>query len=247
MKQLATGNRFADLQAGAGEFAIAEHLRGQVRSMGAARDNAENANSFVEIAEGGLNEQSNILIRLRELAIQGASETYGDREREMLDLEFQQLVSELDRIAKSTSFGENRLLDGSNNSYTFQVGAYNTENDKIAYNATTDTTASELDLAGLDVRSADDAGDSLQTIDEAMHSIAVARANFGSVQSRLNSTIDNASVQIENLEAARSRMADTDVAQAVSEVVRGQAMQSYQMQVLNYANQQPGTVLRLIV
>lgn len=246
LKQLSTGNRFADLREGAGDFAIAEHLRGQVKAMESAKNNAENANSFVQVAEGGLNEQSNILIRLRELAIQASSDTFGDDERKLINVEFQQLRQEFDRIAQTTSFGKTKVLNGDDNEYVFQVGAYNTENDRIHYRSNTNTTSSEMDLNGLAISDRDDANDSLETLDGAIEKIGAARANFAAMQSRLDSVTNNAAVQIENLSAAHSRMADTDIAKAVSEVVKGQALQSYQMQVLNYANQQPGAALRLI-
>lgn len=246
LKQLATGNRFADMREGAGDFAIAEHLRGQVKAMEAAKNNAENANSFVQVAEGGLNEQGNILIRLRELAIQASSDSFGENERELVNIEFQQLKDEFDRIAKTTSFGRTQLLNGDENEYVFQVGAYDTENDRIYYRSNTNTTSSEMDLDGLNIADRDDATDSLETLDESVEAVGAARANFAAMQSRLDSVSNNAAVQIENLSAAHSRLADTDVAKAVSEVVRGQVLQSYQMQVLNNANAQPGSVLKLM-
>jgi flagellin len=246
MSQLASGSRFSDLTEGAADFAIAEHLRGQIRGMEAARMNAQNATSFVQIAEGGLNEQNNILIRQRELAVQSASDTFSDTERSMIDDEFQQLSQEFDRIAKTTQFGSHKLLSGEQKEYEFQVGAYGGSENIIKYNADTNTTASSLGVDGLDVADKSGARNSLESIDTALQDIAKARANFGAMQSRLESVDNNAGIQIENLQAAHSRIADTDVAKAVSEMYRNQALQHYQLQVLGIANQFPENVIRLV-
>jgi flagellin len=246
MKQLASGSRFSDLTQGGGDYAIAEHLRGQISGMKAARFNAQNANSFIQVAEGGLNEQNNILIRQRELAIQAASDTFSDNEREMLDEEYQQLNQELDRIAKTTTFGSHRLLTGEEKQYEFQVGAYGGTENIITYNADTNTTTSALDVAGNGVADKSDARSSVESIDEALQTIAKARATFGAMQSRLDSVDNNAGVQIENLEAAHSRIADTDVAETVSTMYRQQALQQYQLQVLGKANQYPASVVSVI-
>lgn len=246
MKQLASGDRFSDMTEGAGDFAIAEHLRGQARGMRAAQMNAENATSFVQIAEGGLNEQSNILIRMRELAVQSASDTFSDTERGMMDMEFTQLGQELDRIAQSTQFGSHRVLAGDSKSYEFQVGSNKGEENIIRYESDTDTTASALSISGLSVSDKSDARDAMETIDEALTSVSKARANFGAVQSRLSSVVSFTGTQVENLEAAHSRIADTDFAEAVSEMTKHKALEQYQIAVLAQANQFPENVLRLL-
>lgn len=246
MKQLSSGSRFADMTVGSADFAIAEHLRGQVSGMKAARFNAQNATSFIQVAEGGLNEQNNILVRQRELAIQAASDTFSDTEREMLDQEYQQLSQEFDRIAVTTRFGSHKLLAGEEKEYEFQVGAYGGSENIIKYNSDTNTTSSALAMSGTGVADKSEARDSLENIDEALEKIAGARANFGAMQSRLESVDNNAGVQIENLEAAHSRIADTDVAQAVSDMYKNQALQQYQLQVLGKANQFPASIVNLI-
>jgi flagellin len=246
MKQLASGSRFGDMTTGAADFSIAEHLRGQISGMKAARFNAQNANSFVQVAEGGLNEQNNILIRQRELAIQAASDTFSDTEREMLDLEYQQLNQESDRIAKTTTFGSHKLLAGEEKKYEFQVGAYGGAENIITYNSDTNTTTSALDMSGSGVSSKSDALSSIESIDQALQTIAKSRATFGAMQSRLQSVDNNAGVQIENLEAAHSRLADTDIAEAVSTMYKQQALQQYQLQVLGQANQFPSNIIKVI-
>lgn len=246
LKQLASGNRFADLSENAGDFAIAESLRAQVASMKAARNNADNATSFAAIAEGGLNEQNNILIRLRELAIQSASDTFGDSEREMLDMEFQQLTDEVERIAQSTTFISTKLLAGDEKEYEFHVGVHGTENDVVKYKSETNTTASALGITGTGVADKSDARASLESIDEALEKMASARAGFGAIQSRLSSVVNNAGTQIENLEAARSRIADVDIAEAFTEMTKNNMLSQYQAAVLSQANQQPGNILKLL-
>jgi flagellin len=245
MQQLGSGSRFA---AGddAADFAISEHLRGQIRSMKAAQMNADNAISFVQVAEGGLNEQNNILIRMRELAIQAASDTIGDTEREFVNKEFTQISSELDRIAKTTRFGTHHLLSGEGKEFEFQVGADKGPDNVVKYNSETNTTASALEIDGLSVAEQGDAEDSLETIDAALTKVAGARASFGAIQSRLQSVSDNSLTQIENLTAAHSRMADTDVAEAVAKMTHGRIKTEFQAAVLAQANQLPSLAMKLI-
>lgn len=245
-KQLATGNRFADLTEGAGDFAIAENLKAQIKGQRAAQFNAENAISFVQIAEGGLNEQNNILIRLRELAVQSASDTFSSQERELLNYEYTQLVEELDRVAQTTRFGSTKLLAGDNKTFEFQIGSYGTANDIVKFTSDTNTTASELDVKGTTVSDRSDARDQLETLDKALFKMSQARAKFGAVQSRLESVVNNSGVLVENLEAAKSRIADTDIAAATAEFSKQQILQQYQTAVLAQANQFPIGLMRLL-
>lgn len=246
MKALASGNKFSNPAESAAEHSIGEQLRGQVAGVKAGRVNAENALSFVQIAEGGLNEQNNILIRLRELAVQAASDTFSDSERAMIQMEFEQLQQEISRIAETTRFGSNKLLAGEKREYEFQVGSYKGGENIVTYRAETDTRGTALGTDGLRVDDKSDARDSLETIDEALAKITTARASFGAIQSRLESTASHAGTMEEALEGARSKIADTDVAQATSAMYRNQALQQYQIAVLNEANRFPGNVLRLI-
>lgn len=246
MKALASGRKYDKTVGNSGDFAISEHLRGQVAGLKAARVNAENAHSFIQVAEGGLNEQNNIVVRLRELAVQAASDTYSDREREMLDYEFQALVQEFDRIAQTASFGSNKVLSGEEKEYEFQVGAYGKEENIITYKSDTDTRASSLNIDSLNVRDKSDARDALENVDEALNKISDARAQFGAIQSRLQHVVDHNNVQIENLSAAKSRIGDTDVAEAASDMYKQQALQQYQMQILSHANQYPLHLIKLV-
>lgn len=246
MQELASGTKYSSASKDAAGFAISENLKAETKGFQAARANADNASSFIQVAEGALNEQNNILIRMRELAIQAASDTVSDTERGFINYEFQQINSELDRIAKSTKFGSQSLLDGSTKNYEFQVGVNGSSNDLIKYNADANTTASSLDVSGLTVEEKSDARDSLEAIDAALGKIGEARAKFGAVQSRLDSASSHAGVMIENLSAAYSRRADTDVAEAVTNVRRGLVLQQYQTAILALSNQQDELALKLI-
>lgn len=245
-KQLATGDRFSDMTEGAGDFAIAEHLKAQIKGQRAAQMNAENAQSFVQIAEGGLNEQNNILIRMRELAVQSASDTFSDEDRGYINNEFQQLAQEVDRIAQTTRYGSNNLLAGGSKSYDFQVGTFGTPNDVVRFESDANTTASALGVDGSSVEDKSDARDMLETLDEALSKVASARSKFGAVQSRLDSVINNSQTQVENLSAAHSRIADTDLAAASSEFTKHQIMTQFQTAVLAQANNYPTFALKML-
>ena len=165
---LSSGSRIVNAADDAAGLAISESLRGQIRGIGQARNNAFNSISAIQVSEGGLNEISNILVRLRELGVQAASDHIGDRERQFLNLEAKNMTQELDRIARTTVFGDKKLLDGSGGSMTFQVGAFAGEENTITYDLDSNATGSELGVDGLAMETKNDATDSLQTVDEAL-------------------------------------------------------------------------------
>lgn len=243
---LASGSRIVNASDDAAGLSISEFMRGQIRGTAMARNNAFNAVSSIQVAEGGLNEVSNILIRLRELGIQAASDNVGERERGFLDQEAQQLIMEADRIAKTTQFGDKKLLDGSSQELSYHVGAFAGEENKIEYNLSADATSSALGIDGIDVSDKGSATASLDVVDEALGVLGGLRANFGAIQSRLQSTVSNLDVQYENISAARSRIADVDVAKETSELASAQVLQQAAVGVLAQANQFPGMALRLI-
>lgn len=246
MRALASGTRFADAGSDASGQAIASNIQAQIKGYQAAKYNSDNAVSFVQVAEGALNEQSNILIRLRELAIQSASDTMGDKERGFIDYEVQGLVKEFDRIAKSTTFGSQALLDGTAKKYEFQVGIHKGEDNVISYSHEADTTADHLNIAGMSVKDKDDARDSLENIDKALLDINGTRAKLGAIQSRMDSSTSHIENQIENLSDAFSRMSDADIPAEISNLRRGQIMQQYQAAALAEANNSQGYLLKLI-
>lgn len=243
---LASGSRIVQAADDAAGLAISENLKGQIRGIAMARNNAFNAGSAIQISEGGLSEINNILIRLRELGIQGASDNVGDKERGFLNQEAKQLIQEADRIAKTTQFGDKKLLDGSGAELTFHVGPFAGDENRISYSLSSNATASELGIDGIDVSDKGGAVDTLSAVDEALTKISGMRANFGAVQSRLNSTVSNLDVQYENLSAANSRIRDVDVAKESSEIASANVLQNAAVSVLAQANQFPGVALKLI-
>lgn len=245
-QSLASGNRIVKASDDAAGLAISESIRAQTRGLAMARSNAFNAISAIQVSEGGLNEISNIMIRLRELGIQAASDNVGDKERGFLNQEAKQLTQEADRISKTTTFGDKVLLDGSGGKMEFQVGINSGDENVVAYDLSTNASASELGIDGIDLSSKSDARSMLKTVDEGLQRVGAMRASFGAIQSRLESTTSNLDVQYENLSAAKSRIADTDVAKESSEMASANVLQSAAISVLAQANQMPAVALKLI-
>lgn len=245
-RALSSGSRIANPGDDAAGFAIAENLRGQASGLKQAKMNADNAEGLIQTAEGGLNEQNNILVRLRELAVQSASDTVGDNERDFLNTEFTNLVSEFDRIAQTTRYGNQQLLVGVNKDYQFQLGTSNTDADVVTYRLDTDTRAQSVRIKGLDVSDRGDARDAIDDLDEAMNKVAKARAGFGAMQSRFEIASNNLAVQYENIQAAHSRIADADIAEEASNLASAQVRQEYGVSVLAQANQSTGRALKLL-
>ncbi len=243
---IASGSRIVNAADDAAGLAISENIKGQTRGIAAARQNAFNAGSLVQVSEGGLSEISNILTRLRELSVQAASDNIGDEERGFLNVESRQLLDESNRIAKTTRFGDRKLLDGSGEELEFQVGAYGDEDNIIKYKTNADATNSALGVSGISLDDKSGARDALQTIDQAMMKVGKMRADFGAVQSRLNSTTSNLDTQYENLMAANSRIRDADIAHEASEIASSSILQQAAVGVLAQANQQPAQALRLL-
>lgn len=243
---LASGSRIVNAADDAAGLAISENLRGQIRGISQARNNAFNAGSAIQISEGGLNEVNNVLIRLRELGIQAASDTVGEKERTFLNEEAKQLILEADRIANTTQFGDQKLLDGSGGEMTFHVGPFAGEENTVSYSLAANARAGELGIEGLEMTDKESARDVLSVVDEALVKVSTMRANFGAVQSRLNATVSNLDIQHENLSAANSRLRDVDVAKESAEMASAQVLQSAAVSVLAQANTFPGMALKLL-
>lgn len=243
---LASGSRIVSASDDAAGLAISENFKGQLKGISAARNNANNAISFSQVGEGGLAEVSNILTRIRELGVQAASDTVGDTERGFLNLEAKQLIQEADRIAKTTTFGNTKLLDGSGGKLEFHVGAYGGEENIISFDFDADATASSLGISGVGVGDKSDARSALESVDEAIQKVGALRANFGSMQARLESTVSNLDVSYENLSAANSRIRDTDVAKETAEMASASILQNTAVSVLAQANQLPNVALKLV-
>lgn len=248
MAKLASGSRINKAADDAAGLAISEGLKAQIRSAAQAQRNANDGISLVQTAEGGMNEIGNIVVRLRELGIQASSDTVGETERGMLNKEVQQLKSEIQRIASVTTWGTTKLLDGSSPKFDFQVGLFNNaEEDRISFNAGENVaTLDALGLSGIDFSSKEGAQEALGMLDSAQTSISGTRANLGALQNRLTSTVDNLGVAQENMSAANSRIRDTDVAQASSEMTRNNILLQAGTSTLAQANQSNQLALKLI-
>jgi flagellin len=246
--QLASGSRITKAADDAAGLAISENLKSQMRSYSQASRNANDGISMVQTAEGGLNEISNMVTRLREIGIQGASDTVSDKERAMIDKEVQQLKSEMQRISETTRFGTTNLIDGSGDKFDFQVGIHNGDfQDRISYMAgETNATVANLGLDGLDFTTKEGSQESLALLDGAQGTVNGFRANLGALQNRLQSTTDNLGVMHENISAANSRIRDTDVAQASSESTKNNILLQASTATLAQSNQTPGLALKLL-
>lgn len=244
---LASGSRIVKSGDDAAGLAISQQLKGQTAGIKAARTNAFNASSIIQVAEGGLNEINNIMIRLRELGVQAASDTIGETERGYLNQEAQQLKQESERIARSTKFGDHALLSGHQHNLSYHVGPYGDEKENtVNYMMKADATNDALGVWSIDMSNKKGARASMKVVDDAIHKLGAMRADFGSVESRLQSTVANLDVQYENLSAARSRISDADIAFETSEVTSAQVLQTAAIGALAQANQNGMMAMKLL-
>jgi len=247
-------NRAGDDAAG---LAISENLKAQIRSARQAERNANDGISLIQTAEGSMNEIHGILQRMRELAMEAATDTVGDTERGYLDDEYQQLIEEIDRISATTEFNGTKLLDGSA-SLDFQVGIRNTTDDRISLSiaqmdsdtlgagtASTDPSAPEV-ISDTNLTDKDYAQKALDIIDEAIDEVSSARSELGAKQNRLQVTVTNLANFRENLSAANSRIRDTDVAEETAAMTRANILMQSGIAVLAQANQLPSMALNLL-
>ncbi len=241
--RLSTGLRITNASDDAAGLAISERLRARVRSLDQAGRNANDGISLASTAEGALGETSNILIRLRELAVQASNGTVSSADKTTLNDEFQSLVSEVTRIANSTNFNSINLLN-STSTVTFQVGAGTTSGTDTISVTLSSSTASSLGLSSLDISSSPSAA--ITAIDTAINSVAKTRGTFGAVQNRLNSTINALDISVENLSAAESRIRDVDVARESAALTRNTILQQAAIGVLSQANLVPQSALSLL-
>ena len=248
LEKLSSGKRITKASDDAAGLAIATNLEAQTKGLRQATRNANDGISLIQTAEGGLNETSNILVRLRELTVQAASDTVGEQERGFLDKEYQQLTKEVDRISDSTTFNGSQLLNGKGKgSMDFQVGAFAGEQNKITFDSSeTDSSASSIGISGTGIGNKDDALGAISTVDDAINKVSGQRANLGSIQSRLGSTVKNLETQTINQDSARSVIQDVDVAEASAALASNNVVKNAAVSTLAQANQIPNSALRLI-
>ena len=246
-------NRASDDAAG---LAISEGLRSDIRALRQAVRNSNDGISLVNITEGALNEQGSMLIRLRELASQAATGTTGSTERATIQLEFNSLRNEIDRITATTEFNGQKLIDGSlsssiaSTSQVFiQVGIDNSVNSQINLNEQINlkaVTASALSIDTLSVTTSTAALSALDGISNAISSVTATRGQVGAVQNRLIRSISNLSISVENLSAAESQIRDADIAEEVALLTRNQILVQASTAMVGQANLIPQSVLQLL-
>lgn len=248
LAKLSSGTRINKAGDDAAGLAISEKLKANIRGSQQATRNAGDGISMIQTAEGGLNEVSNVLIRLRELSVQAASDTIGDTERKFADLEFQHLTQEVERIAASTQFNGKSLLSGEGDAMDIQVGIMNDpKNDRLSYRPQDSSAkAADLGIANLGVQTKADAQENLEKIDFAINGVNGNRATLGALQNRLQSTISNLETRTENLAAANSRIRDTDVASESAELAKANILSAASISVLAQANNSGAGALKLI-
>lgn len=256
VERIASGiriNRGADDAAG---LAISESLRSDIRALRQAVRNSNDGISLINVTEGALNEQAGILIRLRELSSQAATGTVGSTERATIQLEFTALRNEIDRIANSTEFNGQKLVDGSlasgvaaNAQILIQVGIDSTSSSRINLNTDVNLTSISATSLGIDILSVTTAAAALTALDSinsAIDTVTAGRGKVGAVQNRLVRTISNLSIGIENLQAAESAIRDADIAEEVALLTRNQILVQSSTAMVGQANLIPQSVLQLL-
>ncbi|EKT4465838.1 flagellin FliC [Pseudomonas putida] len=254
MTRLSSGLKINSAKDDAAGLQIATRMTSQIRGQTMAIKNANDGISIAQTAEGAMQEQTNILQRMRELAVQSRNDSNSANDRDALNKEFQSMLQEIDRIANSTQLNGKNLLDGSAGVMTFQVGSNDGTNNQITISLSSamSTTGGLSGLAGKTIAGADTTAAqnnfsaAISAIDDALQAINTTRADLGASQNRLTSTINNLQNINENAEAARGRVQDTDFAAETAQLTKQQTLQQASTSVLAQANQLPSAVLKLL-
>ena len=256
VERISSGVRINKASDDAAGLAVSEALRSDIRAMRQAMRNANDGISMINVTEGALNEQSSILIRLRELASQSSTGTVGSTERQTIQLEFNSLRNEVDRITESTTFNGQGLIDGAlasgiaaANQVVLQIGINSNSNSQINLNEEMNLsaiTSTALSIQNLSLTSIDSALTALASLNTAISSVAQGRGKVGAVQNRLTRTIQNLGVTIENLQAAESSIRDADIAEEIAELTRNQILVQSATAMVGQANMIPQSILQLL-
>ncbi len=237
-------NRAADDAAG---LAVSEIMRSQIRGMNVASRNAQDGVSMVQVADGAISAVTDMLQRMRDLAVQAANGTFSDQQRANLDAEVQQVVQELNRVGTDTEFNGIKILAGSiataASAVTLQVGANGGQS--IAFTIST-VSASDLGVSGIAVSTAASASAAIASLDAAINNLTTNRATLGAIQNRLEQTINRLGLTAENLQAAESRIRDADMAKEMIDFTKAQILQQSGTAMLSQANLAPQSVLSLL-
>lgn len=249
IERLSSGLKINSASDDAAGLAVSEGLRAQVRGFEQAMENANDAMSILSTTEGAYNSISDILIRMRELAVQSANDSLTNTERAYLDTEFTQLIGEITRVSDVAEYNGIKLLDGTagdgSGNMIFQVGTRNTLNDQIGITLS-DQDATSLGVAALQVDNLANSQNSITTIDTALSTLATNRATLGSTVNQLTAVVNNLGLTIENLSAANSQIRDTDVAAESAEFTKSQVLMQAGTSMLSQANGIPQLALSLL-
>jgi flagellin len=248
LEKMASGTRISKAADDSAGLAISEKMRADIRSLRQDSRNANDGISLVQVAEGGMNEVGNILTRFRELSIQAASDTIGDKERGFINKEVQQLRAEVDRISATTEFNGHKLLAGQGEKLEIQVGLNNSpENDRFVFDTQKMKTSLDgLGLTDINTETKEAAQSNLAKIDAAITSLSENRSEIGALQNRLGSSVQNLAIYEENLSAARSRIYDVDMASESSEMTKNSILSQAGTSVLSQANSNAQMALKLL-
>lgn len=265
LEKLSSGYRINKSRDDAAGLAVTENMRGKIRGLNQAKRNANDAVSMLQVAEGSMNEIGNILIRMRELTVQASSDTFSDRDRSFLNREYVQLAHEINRISSTAEFNGNKFFvsdpDNPRTEYIIQVGPNNTpveaNQDTLAINLEgLKFTTEDLNIgteAEIGPKSMHEEGpareavaEKLTVIDQALSRMASERATLGSMQSRLDSTVNNLAISVENLNTSMSRIRDVDYAEETANLSQQRILSQSNLSVLSQANQLPEMALALL-
>ena len=245
LAKLSIGKRVVSARDDAASMAIGSRMQSEVMGLKQAVINAGQANSMLQIADGAMSTLSDILTRMRVLAMQAASQNLGDTERGFLDTEFQALVAEIDRVANDTEFNGTKLINA-DTTLTFKIGTGTVATDDDLTFTISGVTAADLGVDGDDITDTTNAGTALTNISGAIDTLNTARADIGAAQNRLDYAAANLEVAIENSEAARSTLLDLDLAAEITNFTSKQVLMQSGVAMLAQANQLPQNLLRLL-
>ena len=250
MEQLSTGKRINGAADDAAGLAISEKMTAQIRGLNQAVRNANDGISMIQVAEGATIEVTNMLQRMRELAVQGLNDTNALVDTNAIKTEYQQLGKEIQRISNNTEWNTKNISDGSTSAAVYQVGANSSQTISIAFSDIKALSGLTAVMSAADAASAgavaEFAGTTLSNLDTAINAIGTYRSTLGATINRLNYAADNLQNVSTNTSASRSRIQDTDYAQATTELARTQIIQQAATAMLAQANQQPQSVLSLL-
>lgn len=249
MEKLSSGMRINKAGDDAAGLSISEKMRGQINGLDQASRNAQDDVSLIQTAEGAMSETHSILQRMREVSVQSANDTNSTEDREALQNEMDQLIEEVDRISDDTQFNGKKLINGDatgSGALNFQIGANEGESIDLEINSMSASGVGISGLAGSGITSVSGAESAITTIDNAIQDVSNERSKLGAYQNRLEHTISNVDNAAENLQAAESRIRDTDMAEEMMDFTKNNILSQASQSMLAQANQQPQSVLQLL-